>query len=176
MIKRLILILCLFVVIFGCIKEDTERLDYIAGEILISVFDTSSFQRIYKLIDSLKLHIKELYDYGYYIKSSVDSVEIIKSILSSKSYLIGNGKTYSARYIDSTIELTVNFFDLYNNDANDWFQAIELIGLSENLTFSFNKWGVLRVPKGKEQFYIDRLKQSNIIKSASLNHFVEPID
>lgn len=157
----------------SCKKNDIEKLEYVPGEILFSPFDFISFQRTYRLIDSLSLTIKDLYNYRYDLITTEDSVELIKTILSSKDYLTRQGNTYSVTYFDFLIKITVNFFDLDNNDANDWFNTVESINLSENLTDSSNKWGVLKVPDGNEQFWVDELMQYEIIQSASLNHIVE---
>ena len=169
----LIALLFLTVFIMSCEKNDIEKLEYVPGEILFSPYDFISFQRTYRLIDSLNLTIKDLYNYRYDLITTEDSVELIKTILSSKDYLTRQGNTYSVTYIDFIIKTIINFFDLDNNDANDWFDTVESINLTENLTESSNKWGLLKVPEGNEQFWVDELLQYEIIQSASLNHIVE---
>jgi len=72
--------------------------------------------------------------------------------------------------IDSITKINVNFFDFDNNDAIDRFSTVVSFSLFENVTESSNKWGILKVPEGEEQFWVDELKKYEIVQFASLNH------
>jgi hypothetical protein len=55
-------------------------------------------------------------------------------------------------------------------DATDWFLTVEQVKLKESLSYNFHKWGLLEVPTGQEQYWVDRLKQYSIIETTSLNY------
>jgi hypothetical protein len=153
----------------GCKKDQPT---FVTGEVLFSVYDSIPFQDTYGLIDSLNLKILAANDFGYYIKTTADSVDTLKLILGTKSYLNIDGVTLGILYIDSIAQIDLNFFDLDDNDALDWFSTVTQLKLKENLTDDFNKWGVLKVPDGQEQYWVDKLKQYSIIKAVQLNHIL----
>src|SRR5438067_1183028 len=129
------LILGLILTLGSC-KKDPE---FVAGEVLFQTYDTVSFYNAYKLFESLDLKIKEAYSFQYLIKTTEDSVDTIKSILHSKSYLTSasGGITFGISYLSDTLHIDANFFDVDSIDANDWFNTITILKLKENLNGNF---------------------------------------
>jgi len=166
--NKLTVILLIFMIpIMSCKKKEV---DYVKGELIFSIYDFISFERTYSLVDSLNLKINYIYDYTYESVTSEDSIEILETVLSTKVYLTSQGRSYTVTQIDSITKINVNFFDFDNNDAIDWFSTVVSFSLFENVTESSNKWGILKVPEGEEQFWVDELKKYEIVQFASLNH------
>jgi len=162
-------IVSIAVFLISC-KNDEQA--FVEGEVLFSVYDSVSFHKVYETFDSLKIKIKKAYDFRYSIKTTVDSVDTIKLILLSKNYLTKNGKTFGTSYKADTLNITANFFNFENMEANDWFETVDQLNLKENLIGNFFKWGILKVPFGQEQLWVNKLKQFSIIESIQLNHTI----
>jgi len=172
--KRKLTILSIFVfsICLSSCKKENPKPEFVAGEIVFSVYDTVSFKSTYRLFDSLGINLKETYDFCYFTKTNSDSIDTIKLYLNSKSYLTNGGRTYGIRNINDTLFITTNFFNFEQNDANDWFVTIDLLNLKEYLKGNYFKWGILNVPVGQEQLWVDKLKEFDIIESVELNHYI----
>lgn len=172
--KRLLTIsgfIILSICLTSCKKENSKQ-EFVAGEVIFLVYDSVSFQSTYNLFDCLCLKIKAAYDFDYFTKTTTDSIDTIKIILNSKPYLTNGGWTYGALILNDTLHISTSFFDFDTNDGIDWFGTITQINLKEYLTGNFNKWGVINVPIGQEQLWVDKLKEYDIIESSQLNHIV----
>lgn len=141
--------------ITSCKKESATA--FVKGEVLFSLYDSVSFQKTHELFDDLNIKIKQVYDFSYFVKTSLDSVDTIKQILASKNYLTNAGRTYRTRYSNDTLFISSNFFDFNDLNAKDWFDTVEELKLEENLSDKFNKWGLLNVPPGEEQVWVERM-------------------
>lgn len=169
MIRNISIVGILLIILFqtGCKKEQ----NFVPGQVLFGFYDNVSFRNGYSLFDQLDLEISTLYDFQYELKTVEDSVDTIQAILDSKPYLTSGNPTSSVNYFDSTIIVNANFFDMNDDNASDWFDTVDHLGLTENLTRKSFKWGSLIVPVGQEQFWVDQLKKIDIISSAQLNHY-----
>ncbi len=78
--------------ITSCKKESATA--FVKGEVLFSLYDSVSFQKTHELFDDLNIKIKQVYDFSYFVKTSLDNVDAIKEILASKNYLTNAGRTY----------------------------------------------------------------------------------
>ena len=173
--KRLINIIELLAItlaLMSCDKDRDHRPGFVPGEVLILFNSSASWNSVYGLIDTLELEVIFLKDFGYYLKAPEDSIDTITSILNNKPYLTDGGMTFGILYIDSTINITANFFDFDDSDNFDWVETVDHLNLTENLTGPFFKWGILSVPIGLEQYWIVQLNKFSIVSAVELNNYV----
>ena len=98
-----------------------------------------------------------------------DSLSILISYLNTKSYI--NTRDFSAsayvHFQTGIINVTTFFFDMNSTNQQDWINTKNLLKL-------FNTQGdtkdiVLKVPVGQEKYWLNALKQNNIVKWTELN-------
>jgi hypothetical protein len=167
--KVLFALLGLAIITVGC-KDEPE---YVKGQVIVQFHDQVPFDRAYRVVDSLSLEVNAIHNFGYYVEVIEDSLESIRSVLNSKEYLKNNGLTYGMRYRDSTVYINTRFFDFNKIDAEDWFETKAALKLIDDLNNGGFKWGVLNVPEGEENSWVDELNQISIFSSAELNHRLE---
>jgi len=172
---------CLVLIVLlplGCQKKKNvsgEDINYIPGEVLIGLYDSTTFQETCSLIIyDLNLPIKSIDGFKYFAVVGEDSCEIIKSILNSKEYLTYQGRVPVYIVTDSIITIKLTFFNFGQEEANDWFEVVSEISLIEDLSeIGFFKWGVLKTPEGYEEFWINKLSEYEIIRWAELNYIYD---
>ncbi len=170
--KKQLLIISLYGIVLlftDCAKGTDPQPEYVPGEVIIRFYDNVSFKSAYLLVDSLDLGISYLKGFGYYVDANQVSIDTIKEIIRTKPYLTNGGEISNATLIDSIIKISTRFFDLDIVDAIDWFATVEQLMLKDDFTDKSFNWGVLIVPIGQEQYWIDQLNQYNIVKYAELN-------
>jgi hypothetical protein len=163
----LLLIVGISVTFSSCKKEEPN---FVSGEILFSLIENSSFYDTSELINSLDLQIKYAGRFNYIIKTTTDSVDSIIQILESKQYLTDGGRTFSISYLNDTLHVAINVFDLDSVETSNWLNTVFQLDLKEHLSRNVNIWGAISVPHGKEQYWVDEIKKHGLIKDASLNH------
>jgi hypothetical protein len=169
-IKITFLVLGLSLSLTAC-KDD--KLEFVEGEILFSLQDSTSFFDAYMLFDSLKIKIKAAYNFEYVIKTPVDSVDLIKQTLRSKQYLKKGNHTFGMLYKNDSLFISANFFDIESIHVTDWSSTVQQLSLKEYYSNSTFKFGVLGVTYGQEEFWAQILRRFPIMKLATVNHYLE---
>lgn len=126
------------------------------------------------MIDDLDLHLDYVDGFIYALDTSVASLDSVRAVLTTKSYLRPQGGTYGLITLDSTLHVYLLFNDLENDEYVDWYNTVNQLGLVEELfAFGLGKWGVLIVPEGEEYFWVNELRKQVIIEFAQLNHYLQ---
>ena len=138
------------------------------GKVIVGFFDTVSVNILFPLIDSLGLIIEKLNGFVYKSSISIDSLDYVRRILSSKSYLVVTN--YTVYNFSGTITSVCPFINLDKNKFNDWMTTQNDLRFV-HVDYSY-KNGDLDVPAGEEIKWARELRQYTIFRYIGLDYAV----
>jgi hypothetical protein len=160
--------------IFSCSKSGSNTSNsgcdnYVKGEVIAGIKNTTSIEDAFSLFNSLDLPIDEMNGFFYTSPYSKDSLANLISYLNTKSYINARGFTASGfiHYQTGIINLTNIFFDMNAVNQQDWINTEKTLNLVD--TKGGTKNIVLKVPVGQEKYWLGRLKESHMITWTELN-------
>ena len=165
----------LFLIIgfFSCTKDKTESdnlcPNYVKGEVVVGIKNTTSIENVFSLFDQLNLQIDEMNGFFYTSPYPQDSLTNLISFLNTKSYI--NTRDFSAsafvHYQTGIININTIFFDMDPDNQQDWVKTEKSLGLTD--TKGDTKNIVLKVPAGQEKYWLDNLKTNSIVTWTELD-------
>ena len=167
-------LLALLLLMVGC-RKDPDLNGFVPGEVLFSLVDAASFDDTYQLVQDLDLDISFVGEFTYLTDTSLLSLDSIRTVLRTKSYLGQHGGTFGIDHWDSGTYISATFYDFDASDNLDWHNTIVQLGLVEtpSVTDGFFKWGILLVPIGQERAWVEELPKHDIVRNAQLNHYID---
>jgi hypothetical protein len=185
---KIIMIIFFAVFLMGCSTDDSlleinpnnenedtvghwqgDTLEYVEGEIGFGLKDSVTLIELANYIYSLEdIYVNEVVLFQYYTRLPQDSMQIIKSVLESKSY-IWDGMVYVS-YIEADSSILIEFWikDFKSGDRQNWIATKERFELI-HVPYDF-QLGLLKVEIGKEKEWIDKLIQVNLFRFVELNY------
>lgn len=155
------------------LTDNGSSLNYVLGEILVGFNDNVTEEEADNLVKSYGLtwtsHFSKLF--SYWVKVIRNSeIDYMEQINNSEIVLWARNKGYSQG--EAGFQYILVQFNIKATDET----AQELINSFDNLEVSsknmVQKWGLVNVEKGKEQDWINTLKNESIVRYAELNYRV----
>jgi len=167
------LLLFLIIGFFSCSKNKTESddpcPDYVKGEVVVGIKNTTSIENVFSKFNQLNLQIDEMNGFFYTSPYPQDSLTSLITFLNTKSYT--NTRDFSAsafiHYQTGIINITTIFFDMDVNNQQDWISTEKSLDLID--TKSDTKNIVLKVPVGQEEYWLNNLKTNSMVTWTELN-------
>ncbi|MBN2517959.1 MAG: hypothetical protein JXB14_03870 [Candidatus Altiarchaeota archaeon] len=196
-----ILFMILGILLAGFIMVSAKG--YAPGEIIVVFQDNAGEDEITNLVESYNLNWKEGYphfgetsNFKAYVELPGDTIKNLSLIDEiSDEIITKDGETHGGDYIlAGAYPISLVYLEKYGkalmvigfNDRATEQKARELIGnfegleikemmVSESPSKVTMRWGVVKVPEGEEQRWIETFESELIVKSAELNGFTKPV-
>ncbi len=147
--------------------------DYSEGIIALGFNDTSTVEHIYTIINSLNLKIQRLNGFIYTSLLPIDSLDYVRSFLSTKSYLwITNENTI---YVSqNSIKVYCTFIEFDEAAISDWFITKEKLQL--NSINTKYRDGIIEVPINEEIKWARAFREYMELRWITLDYFfIKPL-
>ncbi len=175
--------------------------EYSLGEIIVNFQDNASENEINNLIKSYNLTWKDEYPFFVETDNFKVYVELPEDIMENSSLrsevsneiILKDREIYDNDYIlTGAWPISFVYLDEYNkslmvihfNDRATEQKAVNLINNFEELEIKeiiisegdseiIHKWGIIKVPEGEEQIWIDNFESESIVTSAEVNYILK---
>ncbi|OIP57078.1 MAG: hypothetical protein AUK34_10265 [Ignavibacteria bacterium CG2_30_36_16] len=167
-----IIVLCFFFISCSDKKEitnpESESLDYVQGEVAFGLKDSVTLEEVANCVYSLdNISIDNIVSFQYKSNLPQDSMQVIKTIFESKSYIWGG--TTKTSYSNSESKILVEFWvkSFKAEDIENWNLLKNRFRLNHSPYYF--QLGILKVEVGKEKEWINNLSNSNLFRFVELN-------
>jgi hypothetical protein len=147
-----------------------NSLQYVKGDVIVGITAQTEIEAVFDLMNELNLTIDHMSGFDYLSPWPQDSIESLIQYFSSISYLNKNGFGPFVFYseLDNKITVLPYLYDMNLNNQTDWLihlGKMELIDCKGNF-----KNLLLIVPEGTEIFWVEKLKEYEIVRWTQLNY------
>jgi hypothetical protein len=167
-----IIVLCFFFISCSDKKEITnpgsESLDYVQGDVAFGLKDSVTLEEVANYVYSLdNISVDNIASFQYKSDLPQDSMQVIKAIFESKSYIWSG--TAKISYLDDESKILIEFWVKSFNAENikDWNLLKNRFRLNHSPYYF--QLGILKVEVGKEKEWINILSNSNLFRFVELN-------
>ena len=160
------------IIFFTACKKEYEQ-NYVKGDVLFVIQDTVSFYSTQKMFQELNLSVEYVHNYEYRMQIPEDSVIKVNEFLRTIPYLTNSGETFGLLYKNKELRIYANFFNMDPKSSADWLRIVKELKLKENIFADGYKFGMLKVPVGKEKRCVEVLKKQPKIMHVGLNSILE---
>ena len=174
----------LFIAGSGCEKDPPapvpDEKEYVPGELLVKITSNADAKTVFDTLNHFDLYIAQMTNFYYHLDYPADSVSSLINLFNQKPYINyydgmfqWEATTVNISYSHEAkkIEIFCSEFDMTTDNQADFLTLIDslnMIPVSSN-----NRWMVLKVPVGMEEYWVDKLKKYPFVKSAEWNYIYE---
>jgi len=165
------LLLVCFCVLASCKSPGVDaELRFVPGEITVGIKKDYPINRIFEFINSSGIVAESVYYSSYTSTFPSDSLQFIKNILETKSYLIdgmGWGPGVELQPLTNNILVSPKMFKMENTvNQVDWLETMRILKLVELWNQAGEAGSILRlrVPIGTENTWVERFKKLSFIE------------
>ena len=169
--KRYYVFIAMLILLACRSSDDSDTQDYVQGEIILGIGNLLPADSVFAIVN---YYNHDLINAGpFFFKSpfSKDSLASLTNAILSKNYLSYHG--FPPVYDTSRSQIAVNcyFVNLDKNDQIDWHALITRFQM-DTLAYDVPKVALVRVPDGKEKYWIDKYENRPHVLFAELNYIM----